>query len=138
MCGSEFLSFNAYCLISPYQIWFRFIFGISEIFETSILNWFMDYNNLLNLWVYIENLQRLFHSSKNGIKAFWYTIVHFLPVFGCLGDSAWNCIPTVYSVVMESSFFSNQDFSAKGVVVVVKEFKKCTPASFMWFIRSIQ
>ena len=23
-------------------------------------------------------------------------IVHFLPVFGCVGDSAWNCIPTVY------------------------------------------
>ena len=43
-------------------------------------------------------------------------IVHFLPVFGCLGDSAWNCIPTVYSVVMGSYFFSNQDFSAKGVV----------------------
>ena len=43
-------------------------------------------------------------------------IVHFLPVFGCLGDSAWNCIPTVYSVVMGLYFFSNQDFSAKGVV----------------------
>ena len=50
-------------------------------------------------------------------NSYWkYTIVHFLPVFGCLGDSAWNCIPTVYSVVMGSSFFSNQDFSAKGVV----------------------
>ena len=45
-----------------------------------------------------------------------YKIVHFLPVFGCLGDSAWNCIPTVYSVVMGSSIFSNQYFSAKGVV----------------------
>ena len=47
---------------------------------------------------------------------FWAEIVHFLPVFGCLGDSAWNCIPTVYSVVMGLYFFSNQDFSAKGVV----------------------
>ena len=46
-----------------------------------------------------------------------HTIVHFLPVFGCLGDSALNCIPTVYSVVMGSSFFSNHDFSAKGVCV---------------------
>ena len=26
-------------------------------------------------------------------------------IFGCLGDSAWNCIPTVYSVVMRSSIF---------------------------------
>ena len=43
-------------------------------------------------------------------------IVHFLLVFGCLGDSAWICIPTVYSVVMGLYFFSNQDFSAKGVV----------------------
>ena len=43
-------------------------------------------------------------------------IVSFLPVFGCLGDSAWNYIPTVYSVVMGLSFFSNEDFSAKGVV----------------------
>ena len=42
-------------------------------------------------------------------KSNCYTIVHFLPVFGCLGDYAWNCIPTVYSVVMGSSFFSNQD-----------------------------
>ena len=33
-----------------------------------------------------------------------YKIVHFLPVFGCLGDSAWNCIPSVYSVVMGLSF----------------------------------
>ena len=44
------------------------------------------------------------------------TIVHFFPVFGCLGDSAWNCLPTVYSVVMGLSFVSNQDFSAKGGV----------------------
>ena len=43
-------------------------------------------------------------------------IVHFFPVFGCLGDSAWNCLPTVYSVVMGLSFVSNQDFSAKGGV----------------------
>jgi hypothetical protein len=33
-----------------------------------------------------------------------YIIVYFLPVFGCLGDSAWNCIPTVYSVIMGSWF----------------------------------
>ena len=33
------------------------------------------------------------------------TIIHFLPLFGCLGDSAWNCIPTVYSVARGSSYF---------------------------------
>ena len=43
-------------------------------------------------------------------------IVYFLTIFGCLGDYAWNCIPSVYSVVMRLSFFSNLDFSAKGVV----------------------
>ena len=43
-------------------------------------------------------------------------IVHFLPVFGCIGDSAWNYTPTVYSVFMGLYFFSNQDFSANGVV----------------------
>ena len=52
-----------------------------------------------------------FFLLRNGFE-----IVHFLPVFGCLGDSTWNCFPTVYSVVMGSFYFSNQDFSAKGVV----------------------
>ena len=42
-------------------------------------------------------------------------IAHFLPVFRCLGDSAWNCIPTIYSVVW-IILFTNHDFSAKGVV----------------------
>ena len=60
-----------------------------------------------------------FSKSKNGREP--CEILHFLPVFGCLGDSAWNCIPTVYSVVMGQSFFSNQDFSAKGVVKGVCE-----------------
>ena len=41
------------------------------------------------------------------------TIVHFLPVYGCLGDSAWNCIPTVYSVVMGSSFFLTMTFQLR-------------------------
>ena len=45
-----------------------------------------------------------------------YIIVHFLPVFGCLGESAWNFIPIVYSMVMGSSYLSDQDFSAKGLV----------------------
>jgi hypothetical protein len=40
-------------------------------------------------------------------------LVHFLPVFGCLGDSAWNCIPTVYSVVMGSSFFLTKTFQLR-------------------------
>ena len=36
------------------------------------------------------------------------TIVYFLPVFGCLEDSAWNCIYTVYSMVMGSSLLNRQ------------------------------
>ena len=31
-------------------------------------------------------------------------------------DAVWNCIPTVYSVVMDSFSSSNQDFSFKAVV----------------------
>ena len=64
---------------------------------------------------------KLFNRCIASLAVAWLScisneIVHFLPVFGCLGDSACNCIPTVYSVVMGSSFFSNQDFSANGVV----------------------
>ena len=63
-----------------------------------------------------------------GFKKHRDTIVNFLPVFGFLGDSAWNCIPTVHSVVMGLSF-SNLDFSAKGVVkgVCVWVAPKTTP-----------
>ena len=39
-------------------------------------------------------------------KVIIYCEVHFLPVFGCLGYSAWNITSTFYSVVLGSSFFS--------------------------------
>ena len=40
-------------------------------------------------------------------------IVNFLPVFGCLGYSVLNCIPTIYSVVMGSSFFLTKTFQPR-------------------------
>ena len=65
---------------------------------------------LQNAYMYIfqKGLIRYFILYKAKIFAqwvqrieIWYsdTIVHILPAFGCLGDSAWNCIPTIYSVV---------------------------------------
>ena len=50
------------------------------------------------------------------------TIVHFLPLFGCLWDSAWNCIPTVYSVARGSSYLLQPRFFSQGSVCVCGEF----------------
>ena len=97
-----------------------FYFVQQKPLKWTFKTWFWVQNHLLNLCSCVVNSQRLFVVKKLllniRIKAFWYyTIIHFLPVFGCLGVSAWNCITNVYS---NGSFFccSNQDFSAKGVI----------------------
>ena len=54
---------------------------------------------------------------NNNLKIYWWIkIVYFLPVFGCLGDSAWNVSLLFIPWSWDRLFCSNQDFSAKGVV----------------------